>query len=362
MIFKSPGAIFFELNIPWYGIAIGLIVILIVGLRMVRQWDLKRGSSEWWIVNTLLFTFIICVVGRRVKDVLATWNIYASNPIEALTAWTIPITVRWYGVMIALGFVAATYMAIRLAKRWELDEEQIVNGALISFMGGVLGARLYFVAISWDYFSHHPAEILATWLGGMSIHGGIIGGFLVAAIYCRYAKLPVLRCFDLGGTVIPLAQAIGRWGNFFNSEAFGKPVGNDFPLKLFIPKESRPYFPLSNYEYFHPTFLYECLWNLMIFCLLYFFISKKLAKYPGSTFAAYIALYSIGRLLIEPIRVDSIMAGSTPIPIIASAVSLVASVACLIGLRSFYKRKAQPQEAGKETASAEQDQTGNIKS
>jgi phosphatidylglycerol:prolipoprotein diacylglycerol transferase len=248
------------------------------------------------------------------------------------------VTIRWYGVLIALGFVCAAIMAHHLAKRWRLDAEQITNMCLISFIGGIIGGRLYFVALNWSSFWAQPSEIIAMWHGGMSIHGGIIGGFLTGGLYCHFTKLPVLRCMDLGGCALPLAQAIGRWGNFFNSEAFGRPVPDDFPLKLFIPRESRGY-QYFNHEYFHPTFLYESIWNLLVFLFLYYVASKKLYKYPGLLFLLYIDLYSLGRLIIEPMRVDSIMAGSTPVPIIASAAGLVGSSVLFLALLAYYKRK-----------------------
>ncbi len=254
------------------------------------------------------------------------------------------LTIRWYGVLIALGFLAAAFMANRLADRWQINREQMTNCALIAFIGGILGGRLYFVALNPTYFLGHPQDIMATWQGGMSIHGGIIGGFLTGAVYCHFNKLPVGRVLDLGGCCTPLAQAIGRWGNFFNSEAFGKPVSDDFPLKLFIPVENRPmqYF---NHSYFHPAFLYESIWNLMIFLFLYYFAGQRLVKYPGLTFLLYLALYSLGRLLIEPIRVDSIMAGSTPVPIIASAASLAASGILFLVLYWRYTKKAPEKSA-----------------
>jgi phosphatidylglycerol:prolipoprotein diacylglycerol transferase len=232
-----------------------------------------------------------------------------------------PLTVRWYGVLIALGFLAATYAASQVAKRWSLDGERIVNAALVSFIGGVIGARLYFVALSWQSFVSHPADILATWKGGGSIHGGIIGGVIAAVLYLRANKMPVLTCLDIGGICIPLGQAIGRWGNFFNSEAFGRPVPPDFPLKLYIPPENRPV-AYQNFDFFHPTFLYESLWDLTIFALLYFLLADKLKPYPGMCFLVYLAAYSSGRVFIEMLRVDSIMLFGYPAPILVSITCL----------------------------------------
>ena len=247
------------------------------------------------------------------------------------------VTVRWYGLMIALGFLAATYAAARLGKRWQLDGEKLVNAALVGFVGGVIGARLYFVALNWSTFGAHPEDIIATWKGGMSIHGGIIGGVAAGLLYVRMCKMPVLTCLDIGGVVIPLGQAIGRWGNFFNSEAFGKPVPPEFPLKLYIPAESRPQ-AYSNSDFFHPTFLYESLWDLMIFALLYFLLADKLRPYPGICFLIYLAIYSFGRMMIEMLRVDSIMLFGYPAPILASIVCLVASI---IGIAVLFAKYAK---------------------
>jgi phosphatidylglycerol:prolipoprotein diacylglycerol transferase len=251
-----------------------------------------------------------------------------------------PITIRWYGLMIALGFLLATFVATRLAKRWGIDPDKVINGAMLGFIAGIIGARLYFVALSWNYFSMHPEEILATWNGGLSIHGGVIFGVLAGAIYARMMKLPILRCMDIAGVAIPLGQAIGRWGNFFNSEAFGRPTPPGFPLRLFIPAESRPREYLQN-EYFHPTFLYESIWDLMIFAVLYYFLADKLKPYPGVTFLVYLAAYSIGRIVIELLRTDSIMAYGMPVPIIASVVSVVIAIVGVSALMLRYNRTAK---------------------
>ena len=250
-----------------------------------------------------------------------------------------PITIRWYGLMIALGFVAATYFASKLAKRWNLDSEKFVNAALLGFVGGILGARLYFVAVSWSYFSVHPEEILMTWKGGMSIHGGIIGGVLFGLLYFYYSKFPLLKGLDISGVGLALGQGIGRWGNFFNSEAFGGPVAENFPLKLSIPLESRPEKYMSH-EYFHPTFLYESIFDILLFVFLYAFVTEKLKNYPGVTFMVYLGVYSIGRLMIEPIRLDSIKTtDNIPIPIIASYVAIGLSILGAIALVSYHKKK-----------------------
>ena len=257
-----------------------------------------------------------------------------------------PITVRWYGIMIVSGFLVATFFAKKMALKRNLNDYELVNCALAAFLGGVAGARLYFVILSWPYFQDHLSEILAVWQGGLSIHGGIIGALICTIFYCKKTKLPILETCDIIAASTPLAQCIGRWGNFFNSEAFGKPVPDNFPLKLFIAPENRPIY-LHASKYFHPTFLYESVWNLGLFLLLYFVVADRLKKFPGLTFLLYVAGYSAGRLLIEPLRVDSIStvsvgAASVPFPIIASIVSIVVATGCIfILLIKYNKPKVQ---------------------
>jgi phosphatidylglycerol---prolipoprotein diacylglyceryl transferase len=250
------------------------------------------------------------------------------------------LTIRWYGVLIAAGFILACHFATRLAKRAGIDPDKLTNLTLLCFIAGIVGCRLYYVALNWTTYIHRPAEILATWQGGMSIHGGIIGGFIAFCLCCKFQHLPARQTADICAAVLPLGQAIGRWGNFFNSEAFGLPVPNGFPLAVFIPVESRPA-PFATDSLFHATFLYESFWDLGIFLLIYFYLSKKFARFPGLCSLVYIALYSAGRLMIEPLRTDSIMAGSVPVPMLASAAFLLIS----IGLVPFFLR--QPREERK---------------
>lgn len=248
-----------------------------------------------------------------------------------------PLAIRWYGLMIALGFIAATYFGAKLAKRWDLDSETFVNAALIGFIGGIIGARLYFVAVSWNYFSIHPEEIVMTWKGGMSIHGGIIGGVLFGLATFYFSKFPILKGLDISGCGLALGQGIGRWGNFFNSEAFGGPVDTNFPLRLFIPLENRPEKYISH-EFFHPTFLYESVLDIALFVFLYCFVTKKLEKYPGLSFMVYLFGYSVIRLLIEPMRLDSIKTNNIPVPIIASIACIIFAIAGAIALMIYHKK------------------------
>jgi len=242
--------------------------------------------------------------------------------------------------MIALGFLVALWAAKPLAKRMELDYEKVSNGIFVVFIAGIVGARLYYVLLRWDFYIHNLIEIPQTWHGGLSIHGGIIAGVLAAIWYCRANALPLLKSLDYWTCLVPLAQGIGRWGNFFNSEAYGAPVSEDFALKLFIPENARiPQF--ASNSFYHPTFLYESVWNILLFLFLYFFASKKLSAYPGLSFCVYLAGYSLGRIIIEPIRIDSVANFmGMPVPLIISAITM--AVALCLALFLFKRANSKP--------------------
>ena len=245
-----------------------------------------------------------------------------------------PISIRYYGLMFLLGFILASFALKKLAFRYTLESEPLINCALVCFIGGICGARLYFVILNLAYFLNHLTEIFAVWQGGLSIHGGIIGAFLVGLWYAKKTGLPILPTADTLTAVVPLAQAIGRWGNFFNCELFGLPVAENFPFKQYIPPEMRPHQFVAN-EFFQPAFLYESAWDLVLFLVLYFLIFPKFKNYPGVTFCLYLAGYSLGRILIEPLRLDSIMFGDIQIPLVVSYLFLFVALVALvvIGIR-----------------------------
>lgn len=249
-----------------------------------------------------------------------------------------PVTVRWYGLMFVLGFFSAAALAMRLGKKWQMDTEELLNTAFWAFGGGVVGARAYFVLLNYKHFLEEPAQAFMIWTGGLSIHGGLLGGILAGFIYCKVRRLPFLRTTDLLLAAMPLAQSIGRWGNFFNSEAFGKPVGSDFPLKLFIPEASRP-FQFHDQLYFQPTFLYESIYDLLLFFVLYFGIAERVKKYPGLLACIYIAGYSIGRLIIEPMRTDSLLAFGMPAAILTSSIMLGLSIILAFVVVSYHRTR-----------------------
>ncbi len=240
-----------------------------------------------------------------------------------------PISLRWYGLLTATAFLVALSLAkILLKKRQEnledqtlkaIDEEQLSNFAITALIAGLIGARAWFVILSYQYFWEHPLEIPQIWLGGQSIQGAILGAAI--GTYIFYRKQGWLFLTSILASVMPLAQAIGRWGNFFNEEAFGRVT--NLPWKLYISHTG---------QYHHPTFLYEALWNLLCFVFLFYFAIKNPAKH-SLIIALYLMLYSLGRFIIEPMRTDSLMIGSFP------AASVIAIVGFLSGLLiAFLKR------------------------
>jgi len=216
-------------------------------------------------------------------------------------------TIYWYGIILAVAFTVGLFTVSAIAKK-EYQDEKIVNNVVeIAFwvlLCGIISARLYYVILCADYYSMHLSEIFMLQKGGLSIQGGLLGGIIGGFICCKKFKLNFLQYADLYALGLPIAQAIGRWGNFFNSEAFGRPTS--LPWGLFIPQQNRPYIYEFD-EYFHPTFLYESLWNILVFLILFFVIKKYCFQNRGVIFFSYLILYSIGRMFIELIRVDSVL-------------------------------------------------------
>lgn len=211
--------------------------------------------------------------------------------------------VRWYGIFIAISFLSCYFLAEKLTKKYGLNEADFNNLVFLVLISSIIFARLYYVLLNHSYYSSHAEEIPMIWLGGQTIHGGILGGVLAIFLYSKIKKISSLVFLDLVALVAPLGQAIGRWGNFFNNEAFGKPISSSF-LKLYIPVDFRP-LKYANYKYFHPTFLYESILNLVIFIILY----KNYDKWKnikGKIFWTYLLLYSIIRFILEFIRTDSL--------------------------------------------------------
>ena len=245
-----------------------------------------------------------------------------------------PIIIRWYGLLIASAVLIGVTISQYLAKRRHVNPELISDLSIWLVIGAIPAARLYYVLFQWSEYSQHPDRIIAIWQGGIAIHGAIIGGVIAALIFAKLKKISFWQLADLVAPSLILGQAIGRWGNFFNSEAFGGPAS--LPWKLYIPPERRP--PnLVNFEYFHPTFLYESLWNLMVFALLLTLFFRALSGKPrlkvGTLFLVYWVAYSLGRFWIEGLRTDSLMLGPVRM---AQIVSLTGITLGLAGFTWLY--------------------------
>jgi phosphatidylglycerol:prolipoprotein diacylglycerol transferase len=251
------------------------------------------------------------------------------GPIAVDFGW---LTIRWYGILMATAMGLGLWLAYRDARRRGLDAEQLLKTAELALLGGLLGARLYYVLFNLDYYGQFPHKILYVWEGGLAIHGGLIGGLIVGGAYAWAKRLPILEFLDVAAPSLALGQAIGRWGNFFNEEAFGTPT--DLPWRLYISPPHRP-LQYATAETFHPTFLYESIWDLLLFLVLAFWLRGPLQHARGALFLVYVGLYSVGRFFTEALRTDALMLG--PIRM-AQLVSVMGVTLALVGIPLLLRR------------------------
>jgi phosphatidylglycerol:prolipoprotein diacylglycerol transferase len=224
-----------------------------------------------------------------------------------------PFALRWYGLLIALAVLAGLALATRLGNARGIEPALIADLLPLLVLGAVIGARIYYVALEWRQYAANPIEALAIWRGGIAIHGALIGGVLTTILYCRWRRQPFWPLLDVLVPAVALGQAIGRWGNFFNSEAFGVPT--DLPWKLRIPAANRPPEFLEQL-YFHPTFLYESLWNVGV-CVLLLVLFRQASRGQiqlpaGALSCVYLMAYSSGRVWIEGLRIDPLCLFAEP--------------------------------------------------
>ena len=204
------------------------------------------------------------------------------------------VDVMWYGILISLGMVLAVLISYKRAPRHDIQPDKILDFVLICIPLGIIGARLYYVAFNWDYYAGDLMRIINIRSGGLAIHGGLIFGLGAAVILCLIWKYKPLNVLDLVIPTVALAQSIGRWGNYFNSEAHGGPT--DLPWAVMI--DGVPC---------HPTFLYESIWCLLLFVFLLWMDNRR--KFEGQIFLLYGMLYSVERFFVEALRTDSLMIG-----------------------------------------------------
>lgn len=259
-------------------------------------------------------------------------GLHLSFPVHRVLFSIGPLTVTWYGVLIACGLLLAMLYCFRRSKEFEVTADDLTDVVLWSVIFGIIGARLYYVIFSNgtgdnSYFAN-PLSIFEIWNGGLAIWGGIIGAVAAACVTCHIKKKSVVPFLDLAAFGFPIGQAFGRWGNFFNREAHG---GQTNVLWRMTGVDDTN--PTQGY---HPCFLYESLWCALGFVLLHFY--SKHRKFKGELFLMYVAWYSFGRFFIESLRSDSLCAGSVKVSMLVSAVCFVAAVATLLVVYSRLRR------------------------
>ena len=236
------------------------------------------------------------------------------------------LEIRWYGLIISIGIVLAYWVGSKLSKLYDVDFDKITDIFIITLPVAVLCARLYYVIFEWSYYKNNPGEILNIRGGGLAIHGGILGAMFTVFIMARIKRMHFPTLLDIAAPCIILGQSIGRWGNFFNQEAHGGPVSQEFISKFpeFIQRGM-----FIEVTYYHPTFLYESIWNICMFALL-IILSRRKTLGKGSIFYLYMIVYSIGRFFIEGLRTDSLMMGSLRTAQVISLVFIVSGILLFI--------------------------------
>ena len=249
------------------------------------------------------------------------------------------LDVHWYGIFMSLSMMVGLFMIFFIRNKYfkEVTTDNICDIAFVLIVTGLLFARLYYVVLDFDYFSKNPFEIFAIWNGGISIQGAIIGGIVSGYYFLKSANLNFFRYADLFSFGLITGQIIGRWGNFFNCEAFGLPT--NLPWGQYIPYSLRPE-NYKNFETFHPTFLYESILNFILLICLYFYLMKKSDnRKDGMIFCFYLIGYSVIRLVVETIRVDSVLnIGNFHIAHITALVIILFAIMLMVFINKVQKQ------------------------
>lgn len=245
------------------------------------------------------------------------------------------VEIRWYGLLIASAFLIAIVICYKRAPRHGIQSEHVLDLAIWMIPFSILGARIYYVVFEWDLYRENPWSILNLRNGGLAIHGGLIAGLLVAYFVCRHYKIRFIEMADLVFPSVALAQAIGRWGNFFNSEAHGGPT--DLPWGILV-----------NGQRVHPTFLYESIWCLALFFFLIWMDKRR--KFPGQIALLYGMLYSLERGFVEQLRTDSLMIGPfRQAQVLSACVFVVCLILYIVLLRRSRKALPAGDRAGRQS-------------
>ena len=269
-------------------------------------------------------------------------GIHLNHVIQTIHIFSFPVAV--YGITMALGILSGLFMASWVAKKTGQDPEDYTNIALLGIVLGLLGARTYYVVFSWDYYRLHPGEILDFRGGGLALFGSLIGAVAAVLIYCHRKHLRIPLVLDTACTGMVTGQIIGRWGNFFNREAFGEYTDNLFAMRLPVSdvradevtalmREHQQTIDGTVYIQVHPAFLYESLWNLGVLIILLVMTLKGTKRRDGEIFLWYLLLYGIGRFWIEGLRTDQLLIPGTQVAVsqvLAASLAAVAAVLIII--------------------------------
>ena len=232
-----------------------------------------------------------------------------------------PLNIYFYGIIIACGLVLAVLYCMNRSKEFGIQEDDILDGVLWVTPFAICCARAYYCIFAWHEYAADPISVLYIWNGGLAIYGGVIGAMIGVSVLCKLKKIKLPAMLDLVLLGFLIGQSIGRWGNFMNREAFGAPTDSFLRMGLYNTLTGQT-------EYYHPTFLYESVWNLCGFVLLHFLSKRR--KYDGQIALCYAAWYGLGRCIIEGLRMDSLYWGSFRVSQVLAGISCVAAVIVLI--------------------------------
>ena len=263
-------------------------------------------------------------ISLEVSPVLAEFELFG-----------IPFAIHWYGVMIALGFLLAILYAVRSAPRFGIPLDPMTDVVLVSTPISVLFARIYYILFydGISTFWKEPLKVFRVWEGGLAIYGAVIGAFLAGYVMCRIRKIKPLAMIDLASLGFLIGQCLGRWGNFFNQEAFGRNTDLPWGMTGSIIATGVNGSGYIASQPVHPTFLYESLWCLIGFILLHIW-SKKRYRFHGQIFCGYLAWYGLGRFFIEGLRTDSLMLGTMRVSQLLAALCVIGGIVLYAVLRA----------------------------